>query len=170
MALRPALQTAFGWAPGALLEGPQDHAEVVAVVQEKGRRQSQHFLDTRAGGPDQFENHPVHGVFLGAQQPEDFRLEQDQHGVHRLHQQRTFGFQLLPFNLNPLDEVRYLRRILRRKQSPGEAPSVYGAAKRGANAPIYRESSWVCLIRRTFHQIDSITTGTNTAITGATTS
>ena len=58
IALRRALQGRLAGSPRPLFQGLEDHAEVIADIDEARRGEGQHLGDPRPGGPHQIEDQP----------------------------------------------------------------------------------------------------------------
>ena len=103
VALGRALKRRLGGPARALLEGLQDHPEVVAVVDEAPAFQRQDLGDPRAGGPHQIEDQAPGGVLLGAEQGEDLGFyEVARHGVDGLQHRGALGDEAVPVDAHRL--------------------------------------------------------------------
>lgn len=114
---------AFGPRCPALLEGLEDDAEVVAVVDETGRRKGEDLRDAGAGGPHQVEDEAVGRVGFGGEQGQHFGFEQvGRHGLDGVEHQRAFGNQARPVDVYLLDREGFRRAwAARRGRSCGGA-------------------------------------------------
>lgn len=112
IAARRALVGGLGGPSGPALQRLENHAEVVAVVDETRWRERERFGDARTGGPHQIEDQPVGRVLFGVQQHQHFGFEQvRRHGVDGFEHRRSFGDQTVPVDSDGIDGKAHHRRL-----------------------------------------------------------
>ncbi len=129
VALRGALQRGVTGAPGALLQGFQDHTKVVAVVDERVGCQGEDFGHPGASGPHQIQDQTERRMFFSIEQGQDLWLDQvDRHRIDGIEHGSALGDQALPVDAYRLNRKVIDGRIDRPEQASSPRSQKSGVA------------------------------------------